>query len=106
MSLRSLNSIAARNLRRRRGRYLLTASGIALGVAVLFAVQIMSGATNRALDRAIHGGSGQDDVFVTPVGTFDGVLPSDTLSRVKALPDVKLAQAGAAFRSALAKPGV
>ena len=38
---------------------------------MLFAVQIMSGATNDALDRAIHGGAGEYDVFVRPVGNFD-----------------------------------
>lgn len=106
MSLRSLNSVATRNLSRRRGRYVLTASGTALGVAVLFAVQVMSGATTHALDRAIHGGAGKDDVFVSPVGTFDGVLPADTFARVRALPDVAVAQQGMGFRSALSKPGV
>jgi putative ABC transport system permease protein len=105
MALRSLSSISARNLTRRKGRYALTASGTALGVAVLFAVQIMSGATNGALDRAIHGGAGDDDVFIQPVGNFDAVFAPGLLDRVRALPDVSFAGAGTSFRSALAKPG-
>ncbi|MBA3652935.1 MAG: FtsX-like permease family protein [Actinobacteria bacterium] len=101
MALRTLNSVAARNLARRKGRYLLTASGIALGVAVLFAVQIMSGATNRALDRAIHGGAGKDDVYITPVGSFDASFPPGVFERVQKLPDVESAGAGTGFRSAV-----
>ncbi|MEY2467793.1 MAG: putative transport system permease protein [Actinomycetota bacterium] len=105
MSLRRLGSVSARNLTRRKGRYALTASGIALGVAVLFAVQIMSGATNDALDRAIHGYAGEDDVFVQPVGNFDAAFAPGTLERVRALPDVTSAGGGANFRSAVSKPG-
>jgi putative ABC transport system permease protein len=105
MSLRRLESVSARNLLRRKGRYALTASGIALGVSVLFAVQVMSGATNDALDRAIHGATGKVDVAITPVGNFDATLPPGTLERVRALPGVTYASAGMGSRSALSKPG-
>ncbi|MEY2425449.1 MAG: putative transport system permease protein [Actinomycetota bacterium] len=106
MTLRRLNSVSVRNLARRKGRYALTASGIALGVAVLFAVQIMSGATNDALDRAIHGSAGEYDVYVHPVGNFDATFAPGMLERVRALPDVALAGTSTNFRSALSKPGV
>lgn len=104
MTLQSLNSIAARNLARRRGRYLLTASGTALGVAVLFAVQIMSIATNEALDRAVNGATGETDVFVRPVGSFDAVLSPGIEEKAKSLPDVERVASVFVFRSALANP--
>ncbi len=106
MSLRRLNSVSVRNLSRRKGRYALTASGIALGVAVLFAVQIMSGATNDALDRAVHGSAGEYDVYVRPIGNFDATFDPGMLDRVRGLPDVSLAGTSTNFRSALSKPGV
>jgi putative ABC transport system permease protein len=106
VTLRRLNSVSVRNLSRRKGRYALTASGIALGVAVLFAVQIMSGATNQALDRAIEGGRGKADVYVGPVGNFDSTLAPGTVDRVRALPDVTFVNAGLGFRTALSKPDV
>jgi putative ABC transport system permease protein len=105
VTLRRLSSVSTRNLVRRKGRYALTASGIALGVAVLFAVQIMSSATTDALDRAVHGTAGDYDVFVRPVGNFDATFGPDMLDRVRALPDVALAGRSTNFRSALAKPG-
>ena len=106
MTLRRLNSVSTRNLLRRKGRYALTASGIALGVAVLFAVQIMSGATNDALDRAITGAAGDYDVYIRPVGSFDATFPSAQLDTVRGLPDVELVGHSTNFRSALNKPGV
>ncbi len=106
MTLRRLSSVSVRNLARRKGRYALTASGIALGVAVLFAVQIMSSATNDALDRAISGGAGKDDVYVRPVGNFDAMFAPGVLERVRALPDVTSAGGSMFLRSAVTKPGV
>lgn len=105
MSLRRLESVSTRNLLRRKGRYALTASGIALGVAVLFAVQIMSGATTDALDRAVSGAAGEYDVYVRPVGSFDAVLQPTEVDAVRALPDVEAAGASTNFRTALTKPG-
>jgi putative ABC transport system permease protein len=98
--------VSVRNLLRRKGRYALTASGIALGVSVLFAVQIMSGATTQALDRAIDGGRGQYDVYVRPVGNFDAMFQPGMLEKVRALPDTELVGYSTNFRSALSKPGV
>ncbi len=104
MALRSLGSVAVRNLARRRGRYLLTASGTALGVAVLFAVQIMGGATNSALDRAVNGAAGTSDVVVRPVGTFDATLPADIVAKAQSRPDVEQVVSSTLFRSALTNP--
>lgn len=106
MTLRRLESVSVRNLLRRKGRYALTASGIALGVSVLFAVQIMSGATTDALDRAVAGGRGDVDVYVRPVGNFDAILAPGTAERVRALPEVTYSEARVGFRSAFSKPGV
>lgn len=106
MSLRRLESVSVRNLARRKGRYALTASGIALGVAVLFAVQVMSGATTDALDREISGFRGEIDVFIGPGGNFDATFAAGELDRVRAQPDLTTAVPSANFRSALSKPGV
>jgi putative ABC transport system permease protein len=96
--------VAARNLSRRRGRYMLTASGTALGVAVLFAVQIMSMATNKALDRAVNGAAGKSDVVIRPVGSFDATLSPELVDKVRAQPDVEQVVSSSGFRSALANP--
>jgi putative ABC transport system permease protein len=104
MALRSLSSVAVRNLARRRGRYLLTASGTALGVAVLFAVQVMSGATNSALDRAVNGAAGKSDVVARPIGSFDATLAPSTEAAIKARPDVEQVVSSTGFRSAVANP--
>ena len=106
MTLRRLESVSVRNLARRKGRYVLTASGIALGVAVLFAVQIMSGATTRALDSEIHGYAGQIDVFIGPGGNFDATFPAGEIDRIRTTADVTTAVPSANFRSAFTKPGV
>jgi len=104
VALKSLGSVALRNLSRRRGRYLLTASGTALGVAVLFAVQIMSGATTNALDKAVNGATGESDVAIRPIGNFDAALAPEIPGKVAALSGVEKVVASAGFRSALVNP--
>ena len=64
--MRSLTGLSTRGVRRRPGRFALTGAGIALGVAVLFAVLITSSATTAALDDAISGAAGEADVFAGP----------------------------------------
>ncbi|HJR24434.1 MAG TPA: FtsX-like permease family protein [Acidimicrobiales bacterium] len=86
--MRSLNALARRSLARRKARYALTASGIALGVAVLFGVLVASDAMTSSLDRIVHQSRGEVDVQVGVPGSFDGTLPAGTEQRVAALPDV------------------
>lgn len=86
--MRSLTAISFRSLRRRKGRYVLTGIGIALGVAVAFSVLVTSGATNDALGRVTAGFAGDADVIVSPVGTFDANFPETTLEDVRRLDGV------------------
>lgn len=86
--MRSLTAISLRSLRRRKGRYVLTGLGIALGVAVAFAVLVTSRATNEALDRVTSGFVGDADVVLAPPGTFDSTFPEATLDDVRRIPGV------------------
>lgn len=99
--MRSLAGLSWRTLRRSSRRYLLTAIGASLGVAVLFAVLVTSDASRRALDDAIRGSAGSADVFIGVSGAFDSTLPPDTADTVAALDGVEAIYAGVGFRSAL-----
>lgn len=103
--MRGLGSISYRNLTRRPGRYGLTALGIALGVAVLFAVILTSQATLAGLDRFVDGFAGRADVVASAPGTFEGRLPADAEDELGGLPGVELAVGRLGFRSAVAAPG-
>ena len=97
--MRSLSSLSYRSLVRRKGRYALTGFGVALGVSVLFGVQVASGATGRALDRTVAASAGDADVIVRPVGSFDAVLPGGIEQRLATLPDVERVVSALIFRS-------
>ena len=84
---------------RRKSRYALTGFGVALGVSVLFGVQVASGATSRALDRTVAASAGDADVIVRPAGGFDAVLPDGTEQRLSTLPDVERVVSTLLFRS-------
>src|SRR5947209_12702028 len=99
--MRSLTSVAMRNLARRKGRYALTALGTALGVAVLFGVLVSGTATSTALNQAAKAGAGRTDVYVNTVGTYDSALPSNTDKRVAALPQVHDVIPSVGFRSSI-----
>ena len=97
--MRSLTELSVRSLRRRPARFALTGAGAALGVAVLFAVLITSGATTAALDDAMSGSAGEVDVFVGPVGSFDATLAPALVDQVAALDGVETALGSVTFRS-------
>ena len=97
--MRSLSGLSVRNLRRRPARFALTGAGAALGVAVLYAVLVTSGATNQALDDAISGSAGEVDVFVGPVGSYDATLAPEMVDRVAALDDVDATVGSVVLRS-------
>lgn len=99
--MRSLAGLSLRTLRRSTRRYLLTAVGASLGVAVLFAVLVTSDASRRALDDAIRGSAGSADVFIGVSGVFDATIPPGTPDTVAALDGVESIYAGVGFRSAL-----
>lgn len=104
--MRSLSTLSWRSLRRRKGRYALTALGTALGVAVLFGVLAESAATSSALDRLVRGAVGRADVLVSPAGSFDATLPADLPDRLAALPDVERAVGSIGFRSSVERRDV
>ncbi|MBI2169941.1 MAG: ABC transporter permease [Actinobacteria bacterium] len=97
--MRSLTAVSQRSLRRRKGRYALTALGIALGVGIVFAVVLTSGATSRALDRFVSGFTGDADVVVHPSGTFDSGLDPRAVEAVERDPDVERTVERFMFRS-------
>jgi putative ABC transport system permease protein len=104
--MRSLTGLSTRGVRRRPGRFALTGAGIALGVAVLFAVLVTSRATTAALDDAISGAAGESDVFVGPVGSFDATIDPTTVDRVVALDGVETALGQVTLRSSVVpEPG-
>ena len=81
--MRSLSSIGSRSLAHRKGRSLMTASGIVLGVAILFGVLVSNASINRAFDDLVSG-FGRDwvDVVARPVGAYDGTMPAETADAV------------------------
>lgn len=104
--MRSLAGVATRTLRRSTRRYVLTATGAALGVAVLFAILVTSAASRDALTAAIDGQTGQADVIVSPAGVFDALLPPGAVELVRGLDGVEAAVATVGFRSAITPPGL
>ncbi len=99
--MRSLAELPVRNVRRRPARVALTGAGAALGVAVLYAVLVTSGATARALDDAVSGSAGRADVVISPVGSTDATLPPTLVDQVVALDGVDTAVGSMTFRSAI-----
>src|SRR6478672_2279805 len=97
----SLWQLSLRSLRHRARRYLLTAAGIGLGVAVLFAVLVLNGSTQHALDRIVGRSTASADVFVNTSGLSGGGLADDIPMRAAALPAVEAASADVAFEGAV-----
>ena len=102
--MKSLRGVGARYLRRRPGRYVLTGIGVALGVAVLFAVLLVSNTTTRALDELVDGFTGDADLVVTPAGAYDADLPEALEAQAAALPDVEAASGMLVTRTRLDTP--
>jgi putative ABC transport system permease protein len=78
-------------LAHRKGRSLLTASGIVLGVAIFFGVLVTNATTSTGVDRLLRDLTGPADVLISPTGSSDVDLPPATLARLRALPDVRTA---------------
>jgi putative ABC transport system permease protein len=97
--VRTLTGLSTRGVRRRPGRFALTGAGIALGVAVLFAVLITSTATTAALDDAISGAAGDADVFAGPIGSYDATIDAASADALGALDGVQTAVGQVTIRS-------
>lgn len=86
--------IVAANLLRRRGRTLLTASGIAVGVATIVALLALTAGLERRAGELVHLGRADLGVFQRNAADLTtSVLPLDLLDRLRRRPDVADADA-------------
>ena len=85
--MRSIWGLGVRTARRQLGRYLLTALGASLGVAVMFGVLITNASIDESLDRAL-GPAELPGVLVQPVGSYGSTMPAGVIDQAAALPDV------------------
>jgi putative ABC transport system permease protein len=100
--LRSFFGLALRNLGSRALRTLLTATGIVLGVAVVFAVSITNESTLASIRRIFDGASGRSDLVVTSSSLMGDPFDAGALVRLRRLNGVQLAVPGVSGRTLLA----
>lgn len=100
--MRRLSSLGSKNLAHRKGRSILTGTGIVLGVAILFGVLVANATTQKGVDNLIASFTGRADVVAGPVGAFDGKLPNGTIDRLRKLPQVADVVGEYGFGTALA----
>jgi putative ABC transport system permease protein len=86
--VRRLSSLGSKNLAHRKGRSILTGTGIVLGVAILFGVLVANATTQKGVDDLISSFTGRSDVVAGPIGAFDAKLPPGTVERLRSLPQV------------------
>ncbi len=84
--MRGLNALAWRGLQARPLRSLLTMSGVALGVAVLFAGLATNAGIDASVDRTVAGLVGRADLRVATFGETG--LSASTLEAIAATPGV------------------
>ncbi len=70
--MRKLSSLGSRNLAHRKGRSLLTGTGIVLGIAILFGVLVSNATTQKGVDLLFEDFTGKSDVVAEPIGVFGG----------------------------------
>ena len=85
--MRSISAVGVRSVRRSFSRYLLTALGASLGVAVMFGVLATNASIDAGLNRAL-GRARTPTVAIDPIGSYGNTLPSSTIEKVAGLPDV------------------
>src|SRR3954463_16351956 len=85
--LRSIDGLAARQLRTHPMRALLTGFGVVLGVGMVFGVLLLVGTIRHTFDDLIGSAYGKTDLIVT--GEANGVLPERDLARIRAVPGVR-----------------
>ena len=90
--LRSFGGLSRRALWQRKGRSILTAAGVTLGVALFFGSLVSNQSGLAAMDRALNASTGSADVLITPVGdNRQAVLDGTMGERIAKLPDVEAA---------------
>lgn len=94
--MRSLSSLAWRSFRRNLGRLALTATGIALGVAILFGVLVANASSTAALDRQLWAVD-SPAVQVRPFGAAGGNISEGAATAAVELPRVEAAWANIGF---------
>src|SRR6478752_6869980 len=94
--MRSFDSLALRQLKAHPLRALLTGTGVALGVGMVFGVLLMVGTIRHTFDDLIGSAFGAQQVIVFPKA---GTIPDATLERIKETDGVQSAagMVGAAF---------
>ncbi len=100
--MRRLSSLGSRNLAHRKGRSILTGTGIVLGVAILFGVLVANATTQKGVDDLISGFTGKADVVAGPIGAFDAKLPRGAVATLRSLPQVTDVIGEYGFSTALA----
>lgn len=98
--MRSLSSVAWRTFRRNFGRLALTATGIALGVAILFGVLVANASSTASLRRQL----GRVDipaVFLRPLGADAGAVPEDVANIAARFEGVNAAWGSVGFMAEL-----
>ena len=103
--MRRLSSLGSKQLKHRKGRSALTASGIVLGVAILFGVLVSNATTSTGVDRLVTDFTGAADVLAGAPGSFDATLDARIVERIERLPDVRAVAGSYNFRSRLPAPG-
>jgi putative ABC transport system permease protein len=89
--LRSIDGLAARQLKTRPLRAALTAFGVVLGVGMVFGVLLLVGTIRHTFDDLVSSAWGKTDLIVS--GEANGILPESTVDRVRAVPGVSDAAA-------------
>lgn len=84
--MRSFGSLALKQVRARRGRALLTAAGIVLGVGMILGVLLLAATINRTFADLYDSVYGRADLIVS--GTGEDSLPRSSLATVEATPGV------------------
>jgi putative ABC transport system permease protein len=94
--MRGLSSLAWRNFRRNFGRLSLTATGIALGVAILFGVLVANASSTASLNRQL-GRVDKPAVRVHAFGADGGTVPGAAVETAAGLTGVAAAWANVGF---------
>ena len=97
--------MGSRSFRRQFGRYLLTAAGIALGVAVYFGITVANASVTATMSGNFGFDSASETVFVQAAGAYGGDVPAKALDDVAALPGVATATGWISFPSPLPSEG-
>lgn len=84
--MRSFSSLALRQVRARRGRALLTAAGIVLGVGMILGVLLLAATINRTFTDLYASVYGNTDLIVS--GSGEDSLRASTLADVQRTPGV------------------